>query len=60
MLPVYGVGVSFFLRLKVAVLSRVLLFFSAKVVVQAAGHINQVFLNIREFLNGYRVLNLCI
>jgi hypothetical protein len=32
-LPVYGVGISFFLLLKVAVLSRVFLLSSAKVIV---------------------------
>ena len=60
MLPVYSVGVSSFLRLEVAVLFRVLLLSSAKVIVQAAGHTNQVFLSVREFLNGHRVLNLRI
>jgi hypothetical protein len=39
-LPVYGVGISFFLLLKIAVLSRVLLFFSAKVIVQAVDYTN--------------------
>jgi len=32
-LPVYNVGISFFLLFKIAVLSRVFLLFSAKVVV---------------------------
>jgi hypothetical protein len=32
-LPVYGVGISLFLLLKIAVLSRVFLLFSAKVIV---------------------------
>jgi len=59
-LPIYGVGILSFLLFEVTVLSRVFLFFSAKIVIQAAGHVNQVFLNIREFLYGYRVLNLYI
>jgi hypothetical protein len=59
MLLVYGVGVFPFLWLKIAVLPRVLLFSSTKVVVQATNYINQVFLDVRELLNSYRVFNLC-
>jgi hypothetical protein len=40
MLLIYGVGISFFLLFEVTVLSRVLLFFSAKIIIQAAGHAN--------------------
>jgi hypothetical protein len=39
-LPVHGVGIFFFFLFKVAVFLRVLLFFSAKIIVQAAGHID--------------------
>jgi hypothetical protein len=59
-LSVYGVGIFSFLLLKIAVFFRVFLFFSAKIIIQATGHINQVFLNIRELLYGYRVFYLCI
>jgi hypothetical protein len=57
-LPVHDVGISPFLLFKVAVFPRVLLLSSAKIIVQTAGHTNQVFLNIRELLNGHRVFNL--
>ena len=57
-LPVYSVGIFLFLLFKIAVFPRVFLFLSAKVIIQAIGHINQVFLNIREFLYGHRVLYL--
>jgi hypothetical protein len=59
MLLVYDVGISFSLLFKIAILSRVFLFSSTKVIIQAAGYVNQVFLNVREFLYNYRVLNLC-
>jgi hypothetical protein len=39
-LPIYGVRIFFFLRLKVAVSPRVLLLSSAEIIVQAAGHTN--------------------
>jgi hypothetical protein len=45
-LLVYGVGISPFLLLEIAVFSRVFLLFSAKIIIQATGYIDQVFLNI--------------
>jgi hypothetical protein len=58
MLSVHGVEVSFLLLFKVAVFSRVLLFFSTEVIVQATSHTNQVFPGIREFLDDHRIFNL--
>jgi hypothetical protein len=39
-LLVYNVGISFFLLFEVAVLFRVFLFFSAKIIIQTTGHTN--------------------
>jgi hypothetical protein len=43
---IYDVGVSFFLLPEIAVLARVFLLFSTKIIIQAADHANQVFLSI--------------
>ena len=40
MLLIYDVGISPFLLFEVAVLSRIFLFFSAKIIIQAAGYID--------------------